>query len=606
MGLVGRLRRVGWRGGRVCLLPHPSQLEDRPPDRDGEDEQKLDQPRHASDPSGYTDSARVRLRIAQPPLVRTVEAAKFHERKRTPLKRSGKPALAAAAALLIAGSVVGRAARAAESDPDLIKRGEYLSRAGDCVACHTAPGGKPFAGNLGLEMPIGTIYTPNLTPDKATGIGNWTDDQFYKAMHEGIGVKGEYLYPAFPFPWYTKVTRDDALAIKAYLFSLEPVSSERKKEKIAFPFNVREALLTWRTAFFKPGEFVPDPAKSPELNRGAYLVEGLGHCGECHNGNNLLGASDLSGRLKGGEIQGWYAPNITSDGKEGVGSWSTDELVAFLHDGSAPGRGVALGPMKETVDHSLHYLSNDDLRAMAAYLKSFSGKESYKPLDEAQAQTVGTAGAGLYLSNCASCHGLDGKGQAGMIPALAGNGAVLARGPQDVIRVVVGGVRAQQGYAPMPAAGADLTDQSVADIVNYVRTAWGNAAPGNAEAGQVADLRSKTTTLMSGQAGGKCDTTESPTSLVQSINASGIGDRLKGTRVPDLLAAIDDVLPEVRKLDGSAKSDDIVNALIAVYCPAALENSNLPALQRPALLGQFGSLVYGQLKKLDSDGTIKN
>ena len=202
-------------------------------------------------------------------------------------------------------------------------------------------------GGLGMSTPFGTIFTPNITPDKATGIGNWTDDQFYRAVHQGIGHGGEYLYPVFPFPWFTKVTHDDVLAIKAYLFSLTPVNAPRKPLKFMFPFNIREALLTWRTAFFKPATFVPDKSKSDEVNRGAYLVEGLGHCGECHNHNNLLGASDWSGKLKGGQIDGWYAPNITSDGKEGVGQWSTDQIVAFLHDGAAPHGGIVLGPMKQ-------------------------------------------------------------------------------------------------------------------------------------------------------------------------------------------------------------------------------------------------------------------
>ena len=199
-----------------------------------------------------------------------------------------------------------------------------------------------------------------------------------------------------------------------------------------------------------------------------------------------MGASDWSGKLKGGEIQGWYAPNITSDGKEGIGSWGTDELVTFLctSPGSErPDRGVALGPMKETVGDSLHYLSDADLRAMSAYLKSFSGQQSYKPLDAAQTQAAGAAGAQAYLSNCASCHGVDGKGVKGVIPALAGNGAVLAQGAQDVMRVVVGGLPAQNGLAPMPAAGADLSDQTVADIVNYVRTAWGQFSPGQCRTG---------------------------------------------------------------------------------------------------------------------------
>ena len=280
-----------------------------------------------------------------------------------------------------------------------------------------------------MPTPFGQISTPNLTPDKATGIGDWSDDDFYRALHEGIDRHNEYLYPVFPFPWFTKVTREDVLDIKAYLFSLPPEHAQRKPLKLGFPFNIRQGLLAWRTAFFKPGTFVPDPKQSEEINRGAYLVEGLGHCGECHNRDNIFGASNWSGKLEGGEIEGWYAPNITSDGHEGIGSWSSDQIVTFLKTGAAPTAGVALGPMQETIEASLRHLSDADLHAIAAYLKSVTGRETYKP---AGAQAAGCDGAQTYLSYCASCHQLDGRGVPGIIPALAGNGAVKAQGPENV------------------------------------------------------------------------------------------------------------------------------------------------------------------------------
>ena len=478
-------------------------------------------------------------------------------------------------------------------EADLVAKGKYLATAGDCIACHTVPGGKPFAGNRAMETPLGTIFTPNLTPDKATGIGTWTDDQFYRAMHEGIGHRGEYLYPVFPFPWYTKVTRDDALAIKAYLFSLDPVSEPRKPLKFAFPFNIRAALLTWRIAFFKPSTFVPDPNKSDEVNRGAYLVEGLGHCGECHNHNNLLGASDWSGKLKGGEVQGWYAPNITSDGRQGVGSWSKDEIVTFLRSGAAPGRGVVVGPMHETIDSSLKYLTDADLGAMAAYLKSFSGKNSDKPTDANQANAA-AGGADGYLSNCASCHGVDGKGIENVIPPLAGNGAVKAGGPEDVIRVALGGLPAFNSYAAMPAAGSDLSDQNVADIVNYVRTAWGNGAPANAEAGGVGKLRATTKTLMSSTTTTGCVPPDA-TTKVAKIDEASVRDALKGVTMTDMLQRIDAILPQVVKGAPDVGGDAIVNAMTKAYCPIALADESVPAPQRTALIGSFAGLVYGQL-----------
>ncbi len=400
------------------------------------------------------------------------------------------PLLAAGVLAIVSAVLATQPSLAAESA--LIDRGAYLAKAGDCVGCHTAPGGKPFSGGLYMPTPVGKISTPNITPDRETGIGDWSDDQFYRAMHEGIGHNGEFLYPVFPFPWYTKVTRDDVLAIKAYLFSLAPVRAPRRPIEIAFPFNVRSALEAWRLSFFTAATFVAKPDDSAKIQRGAYLVEGLGHCGECHNQNNLFGASDWSGRLKGGQIEGWYAPNLTSDGTEGVGHWTEDQIASFLKTGTAPHSGIALGPMRETINDSLKYLTDADRHAIAAYLKSVSAQQSYKPVVNADAQAPGSTGANAYLSHCAFCHGIGGQGIAGEIPALAGNGAVMAAGPQNVIRVVLGGLPAKNGLHPMPAVGADLSDQDVADIVNYVRTGWGNTAPGNAQAGDVGALRSTT------------------------------------------------------------------------------------------------------------------
>ena len=352
-----------------------------------------------------------------------------------------------------------------------------------------------------MQTPFGQISTPNLTPDKETGIGGWTDDDFYRALHEGIGKHGEFLYPVFPFPWYTRVTRDDVLAIKAYLFSLPPESAARKPYALAFPFNVRATLAGWRTLFFKEGALPIPSGQSPrsaEIERGAYLVEGLGHCGECHNEHNVLGASQWSGRLEGGAIEGWFAPNITADGRQGVGRWSQDQLVTFLKTGFASGPGVALGPMKETIDNSLHFLTDQDLQAIAAYLKSVPGEKTYSDKAVPDDRFARSSGASGYLTHCASCHLPDGRGLPGVAPALVGNGAVLAQGPQNVIGVILGGLPAANGLAPMPAVGAGMSDQEVADVVDYVRNSWGNSAPAGTGAGTVAALRASTKTLLAG------------------------------------------------------------------------------------------------------------
>lgn len=479
-------------------------------------------------------------------------------------------------------------ARAA--DDSVIQRGEYLARAGDCVSCHTAPGGQPFAGGLYMPTPFGSISTPNITPDKTTGIGDWSDDDFYRAMHDGIGRHKEYLYPVFPFPWFTKVTRDDVLAIKAYLFSVAPQNAPRQPLKLAFPFSVRESLLAWRTAFFKSGTFVQDPHSSDQANRGAYLVEGLGHCGECHNRHAIFGASDWSGKLEGGEIEGWYAPNLTAAGNDSVEAWSNDQLAKFLKTGAAPGKGVALGPMRETIDNSLSHLSDDDINAIAVYIKTATANESAKA-GPASAQPATRAGGEIYLSACAFCHGPEGKGVAGVIPALAGNPAVTAEGPENVIRVVLGGLEATKGLAPMPAVGMGFSDGDVAAVVNFVRTSWGNKAPANAEAGTVAGLRPKTKTLLAGNLPNGCPTVPNP-KLAAVVDTASV--QFKNGDLANVLPLIDSILPNARK--SGASDDDIVNALTVAYCPVVTADTAATPAARAAQLGNFSELVYGQLR----------
>lgn len=499
-------------------------------------------------------------------------------------------------AVTMAGVVVSfllhHPARAADPEP-LVERGRYLATAGDCVACHTAPGGQPFAGGLYMPTPFGDISTPNITPDTATGIGSWTDEQFYKATHEGIGADGKYLYPVFPFPWFTKVTRDDVLAIKAYLFSLPPQQAPRQPLKLAFPFNIRSGLLAWRTAFFEANTFEPDPRQSEAFNRGAYLVEGLGHCGECHNGNNLFGASDWSGRLQGGQIEGWYAPSLQAHGRNGLSSWSDAQLVTYLKTGAAPGKGVALGPMQETIERSLSHLSDADLQAVATYLKSAANPDAAKAKAQAASTATATVGAAPYLSHCAFCHGIDGRGMAGMIPALAGNGAVQAQGPENVVQVVLGGLEASHDQGPMPAVGVGMADQDIADVTNYVRTAWGNNAPANATPGAVAELRAQTSTLLGGNLKGGCPTIDDP-KLAATIDAAGVADQLRGVEPADMLERIDAILP---KLQAPGVGDDaIVNALTIAYCPAATAEAGDNQAKRAELLGNFSVLAYGQIK----------
>ncbi len=473
----------------------------------------------------------------------------------------------------------------------LVGRGRYLVLAGDCASCHTKAGGQAFAGGMYMPTPFGQISVPNITPDRDTGIGAWTDQQFYRALHEGIGRGGEYLYPVFPFPWYTNITREDATAIRAYLFSLPAVHSPRAPLRLSWPASVRESLTAWRAAFFKPAAPAAAVHASPQLARGAYLVEGLGHCGECHNRNNVAGVSRWSGTLQGGQIEGWYAPNITSDKAEGVGSWSSAEIVKFLKTGASPHAGIALGPMQEVVERSLSHLSDDDLLAIATYLKSVPARETY--VDTA-VPTDRVAEGGTYLTYCASCHGTAGQGLKGEIPALVGNGAVTAGGPQNVMRVVMGGLPAARGMAPMPAVGASMTDEQVTEAINYLRNSFGNAAPASDAPGLAAQIRAATHTTLAGNPPGGCPAPAEAV-LARAFEKSAVATQLARMDDPHMVNVIDRLLPRIRAAAPGVDDSAVVNGLTDAYCQV-LSTATLGQAARAERIGNFAMLVYGQLK----------
>lgn len=499
------------------------------------------------------------------------------------------------ALLLLVGLVVtGDGALAAQAQAGSpAERGAYLVKAADCVACHTAPGGKPFAGGLYMPTPFGEISVPNITPDPETGIGAWSEDEFYRAMHEGIGRGGEYLYPVFPFPWYTRMTRQDVAAIRAYLRTLPPVKAPRPPLKLSFPASQRESLLAWRTLFFKAGEFQPTASQSAQVNRGAYLVEGPGHCGECHNQRNEAGTSRWSGSLEGGEIDGWYAPNLTPDGREGIGSWSTDELRHFLQTGASPHAGIALGPMQQVIQESLSQLQAADLQAIAAYLKSIPPKQTFAAAPESGFSAAHPPGSQEYITFCASCHGMQGQGFAHRIPPLTHNGAILAQGSQNVVRVILGGLPATRGLAPMPAIGASMSDQQVADVTNFMRNSFGNAAPGTAESGMVAGLRPQTRTVLTGNPEAGCPGAPGG-AVARAMNAGSVTTKLAAMTDINTLQVIDGLAPGLRAAAGNTSIDEIVNAMTDAYCGTLKARKMTPAARAEAL-GNFSVLSYSQL-----------
>ncbi|MCB8879796.1 c-type cytochrome [Acidisoma cellulosilytica] len=377
---------------------------------------------------------------------------------------------------------------------DQIKRGHYLALAGDCVACHTAPGGAPYAGGLQLNTGFGIVAASNITPDRDTGIGGWTTKQFILAMHRGIGDHGKRLYPAMPYTAYAKVSDADLTDIKAYLDTLPPVNHAVIANQMPFPFNIRLMMIGWNMLFFDFGgaEYKADPTQTAEWNRGAYLVQGLEHCSTCHTTKNFLGADEAGKFLHGTDLDGWWAPDLTSNTRIGLGSWSEDDIVTFLKTG-ANDRMVAAGPMAEAVTNSTQHLTVPDLHAMAVYLKSIPASDDtgLTPVPPTDPQMV--AGRAIYGDNCAACHVLNATGVPGMAPAFVLSPSVQAQNPENMIRTILAGghvavTETNPTGAAMPAFDWKLSDAQIAAVTTYLRNSWGNAA-GPVTADQVAAKR---------------------------------------------------------------------------------------------------------------------
>ena len=364
----------------------------------------------------------------------------------------------------------------------LVARGAYLARAGNCVGCHTARGGTPYAGGRGIDTPFGTVYASNLTPHDATGLGRWSVGHFWRALHNGRSRDGRLLYPAFPYPNYTRITRADADAIHAYLQSLPAVAQPNRPHALRFPYDTQAALAVWRVLYFRPGRFEPTRARPAAWNRGAYLVQGLGHCNACHASRNALGATRGTLDLGGGliPVQNWYAPSLTSTQEAGVHGWEAAQIVRLLQSGVAAGASV-LGPMAEVVAGSTQHLSDTDLQAMADYLKSLP--QSAARTDEVLRADTRTLdhGATVYDRQCVQCHGEQGEGVAGAYPRLAGNRAVTMDSPANLVHVVLEG-----GFPPatpgnprpfgMPPLATLLSDDDIAAVLSFIRSSWGNRA----------------------------------------------------------------------------------------------------------------------------------
>jgi len=374
-------------------------------------------------------------------------------------------------------------------DTDPVARGRYLAEAADCRSCHTAEGGAPFAGSRPFKLPFGTLYTTNITPDKATGIGDITDAQFIDAVRKGIGPRDGRLYPAMPYASYAYMTDADVLAIKAYLFTVPPITQKRPEMTLKFPYNQRWLMAIWQ-GLFKPGEaFQPIADKSPEWNRGAYLVEAMTHCGECHTPRNLLQAMNNSKKFAGGDAEGWIAYNITGDKSSGIGEWSDEEIAQYLATGHAKGRGTGSGPMGEAISLSFSKMTPGDIQAMVAYLRSVPAvatsdlpapKAAAAPADPKQgiAANVDVRGQHVFAGACASCHGWTGTSPLSDRATLTGTRAINDPSATNVAQIVLSGSKhpAPGAGLAMPSFGAAYTDEEIAAVANYVTGRFGAQA----------------------------------------------------------------------------------------------------------------------------------
>ncbi|OYV56260.1 MAG: cytochrome C [Acidiphilium sp. 20-67-58] len=489
-----------------------------------------------------------------------------------------------------------------------VQRGEYLTAAADCMPCHTAPGAKPFSGGLSFVTPFGTIYSPNITPAKATGIGKWTQGQFYDALHYGIspgsslGVFPKYLYPAMPYTSYAKLTKPDVTAIKAYLDAIPAVDVPHVPNRLGFPFNIRAMLLGWRIMFFSTAPIHDKKDWSPAVRKGAYLAEALGHCSECHSPRNLLFAIKSGDTLAGAQILGepWYAPNISSSKTYGVGGWSRSDLVDYLHDGGNMNRGSAFGPMQSVVNYSLSQMPRQDIDDLAAYLQTATPprENPVKPVALAKGELA--QGKMLYDQNCAACHQADGKGVKDVFPNLAGNDAVT-NGPSDnVIGVVLGGMIPWHVNGPaMPAFGSMLDDSQIAAIANYVRTAWGNKGVTDANAAKVLAIRESAPPHDIALADADyLDLPPIASAAARKMNCPlltpdlvspghGVMDMMQGATPATLGNRTRLLIAAIRKAYPGISAQRMSAFLMAAYCPVVAQERGLSLSQKKAALTRF-------------------
>lgn len=472
---------------------------------------------------------------------------------------------------------------------DLVKHGKYLSEVAHCAACHTSDDSKPFAGNVPLTSPFGTMYGSNITPDPKYGIGNWSEKDFEGALRRGVGKDHGYLYPAMPYIEFTRISDADIHALYAYFRSVKAVPEAAKKADMKFPFDVRLGIAGWQAMYFKQGRYVADDSQSAQWNRGAYLVQGLGHCEACHTPTNIALAPKKGEALQGNVVDHWFAPDLSGGRFSGIKDWSVSQLATFLKTGHNDKNQAAVGPMQQTIDLGTSHLDDADLTAIAVYLKNQVGgiadtePKTKRPLSAAER----ASGKAIFTDNCASCHGANGQGVAGIAPALAGAASVAGKAPDTAIRAVLQGFEPHGEWGVMPSFAQVFTPDEVSDVVNYVRTTWGNAGAGRVSAWQVTHLARYS----------DLDNPKVESALVcPSAPATSLDEKtllqVKAlTDGPQQQATTDRLVHDYRSRHPKVGTTDIVTTISGAYC-------------RDVMAGSKGTLAERQKRYVAFTGSV--
>ena len=446
---------------------------------------------------------------------------------------------------------------------ELQRRGAYVATAAGCDSCHTTPHGAAYAGGAALKTPFGDIYPPNITPDTHDGIGTWSQAEFNKALREGVAKNGEVLYPAMPYTHYTRMSDADLAALWEYIRTRKAVKHAVPANTFRFPFNVRPALSVWQSLYFHPGRLEPDPKRSAEFNRGAYLVNALGHCGVCHTPKNLAQAPVSGRELGGAEISGWYAPDISASSSSALQEWSQADLVRFFKTGARGENTKTVGPMQDVVHGSLRLLTDADRQAIAVYLK-----QQPAPASSAEVKTVALpterleAGRVAYVEHCSTCHQRNGAGQPGIVPALADNPVVSAREPDNVIMAMLEGFKPQGSWGAMASFADTLSNQQIADIANYVRVAWNNGAEPNATEWSIDRWRSLAQPAGAGQSAGLLCPNLSRSVLEPALHSGS--DALRRSASDD--GQLHSLVQHYREARPGSSQAQVIEALSTAYC----------------------------------------